>query len=219
MLFKNIFYDWFGLSKTLQQCLHTLTENETYNQIMLISSNYLGNYKLFPAHLALIAIMLSLVVHNLNKQLSRSSLIKYHSDIIRSAYVLSTSLIVGVILTEISKRFFALPRPFCADHMLSQIALSENCFRAFPSGHSAYITIMIGSFWPLLNKPFKIIAVIMALLVYISRISLDYHYPSDVIYSALISLGILLFVNKHVDKISNKFSSINYHTIRLLTKI
>ncbi len=219
MLFKNVFYDWFGLNKALQQYLHQLTECEIYRQIMIFSSSYMGKYELFPIHLILIAIILALVVHNLNKRLSKSSLTKYHSNVIRSSYILFISLIIGAMLIELSKRYFSMPRPFCAHSLLSQIALSENCFRAFPSGHTAYITILVGSLWSLLNKPFKIIAIIIMLLVYVSRISLDHHYPSDVLYSMLLSTGVVLCVTKYVNKISSHFSSINYHTIRFLTKL
>ena len=219
MLFKNVFYDWWGLNKTLQQCLHQFAENEISHQIMVIGSSYIGNYKLLLIHFTLIAILLALVIHNLNKQLSQSSLIKYHSDIIRSFYLLFISLIIGALLIELSKRYFAMTRPFCANYLLSQITLEENCSRAFPSGHTAYITIMVGSFWHLLNKSFKITAAILVLLVCLSRISLDHHYPADTLYSLLISLGVVLFANRHVDRISNQFSSINYHAIRLLTKL
>ena len=219
MFFKSSFYDWFGLNQTAQQYLHHLTEHEIYRRLMTIGSNYIGEYKLFPIHLAIIATILAIVVHRLNNKLSKSSLTKYHSQIISSGYVLFISLIICALLIELSKRCFSMPRPFCAHSLLSQIAIAKDCFRSFPSGHTSYVTILTCSLWPLLNTPFKITAAAMAILVFVSRISLDYHYPADVLYSMLFSMTVVFFISKYVDKISSHFSSINYHAIRLLTKL
>ncbi len=218
MSFKNVFYDWFGFNQALQKHIHNITECTMYHNIVIIGSSFFGNYLFFPVHMILIIIALALIIHKKNQKLSKSSLINYYSHIITVGYVILVSLIVGAICIECSKRYFSLPRPFCA-YYLSQTVLLPNCFRSMPSGHSAYITIMVMSIWSLLNIFFRCVALITVFLVYFSRIALDMHYPADVLYSVLIAGLITFFVIKYIDKLSCRFNGINYYIIKFLTKI
>lgn len=218
MYIKNALYDWFGLNQSLQRWFHSFDDNRIYHQTMSLASKYVGNSDLFPIHAILIILLFGYVVHRQNAQTSRFSLTKYHSNIIRAGYILCVAFLIDAVLIELCKRYFALPRPFCAT-VLSDIAQARKCYRSFPSGHAAYITILVMSMWPLMNKAFRYVAVVCLILIYVSRVALNMHFPADIFYSVLMSGTVTYFVGKHIDKISNRFSALNYYMIKFLTKL
>lgn len=217
MNLKHILYDWLGLNQTMHLYLNSLTEHELYYQLMIFASNFLGNYLFFPLHFLIYAIVMALILHKKNIELN-SSLTKYHSEVLKAGYILVALLLIEGILIEISKRYFSLPRPFCAD-TLSSYSAEHSCYRSFPSGHTAYITVWAVSIWNLLNSKTKFFAICIVLWVALSRISLSMHYPADVTCSLLLTLAISLLVARHIDRFRNCFSSINYHIMKFLIKI
>ncbi|MBU2531251.1 MAG: phosphatase PAP2 family protein [Alphaproteobacteria bacterium] len=108
-----------------------------------------------------------------------------------AALFLAVTLLSGSILSSVLKVFFARPRPDLVDHMDKTFTAS------FPSGHSmfgmlAWLTLaaIVTRFVP--TPRFRVFTVTTALLIGIligvSRIYLGVHWPSDVI--AGWSLGI-----------------------------
>lgn len=99
-----------------------------------------------------------------------------------------TLLAIGMagILQDLLKEWFARPRPVInLERLLIQMPSSYS----FPSGHtlisfSAAATIF--SFMPRIG----LITLVMALLVGISRVYLGVHFISDVLFGALIGIGI-----------------------------
>ncbi|MDG1436692.1 MAG: phosphatase PAP2 family protein [Rickettsiaceae bacterium] len=92
-----------------------------------------------------------------------------------------------------------LPRPFCSlpPHLFTTIADTslERCLSSFPSAHTGLSLLVAYCFWPYINKPLKILTYFTVLAVALSRIALAMHYPSDIIYSAIITIFIIAAAN------------------------
>lgn len=111
-----------------------------------------------------------------------------------------------------------LSRPFCSlDHYLTikNITL-ERCLSSFPSSHVGIAIIIAYSLWPFICNTIKKMFILMIILVAISRITLAMHYPSDVIYSGIITnLVIWLgnFITIKLKKISDIIGNFLYNFI------
>lgn len=214
---KHILYDWLGYNTLIADFFHQLTDNALYKYCMLFASNFLGNYLFFPVHLAIATSIIAYYLHQKNKKAQYSAPTKFHSNILNFAYTLITLLVIEAILIEISKRYFSAPRPVC---VITPNALPEpNCLRSFPSGHTAYAITWAISLWPIVNNTWRIITIISVILVAVSRVSLQMHYPIDVTTSAVLAVVLTQVMKRHVEKLSNLFSSANYHIINYLAKI
>lgn len=98
---------------------------------------------------------------------------------------LTAALVMGL------KNGLHIPRPSAAlpegtVHLLSQ----PRSVYSFPSGHSAFAMLVVGLFWPLCRLwPAKIVLLMLALWVGISRINLGLHFPADVMAGYLCGGG------------------------------
>jgi undecaprenyl-diphosphatase len=102
----------------------------------------------------------------------------------RRAFLLTVAVAGGALLSDALKSFFARPRPDFVAHSVEVTSLS------FPSGHAmlsaiTYLTIatMLTTVEREPARRFYIlaIAVLLTLLIGISRIYLGVHYPTDVL--------------------------------------
>ena len=101
-----------------------------------------------------------------------------------SALFLTVAIVGGALLNAGLKIGFARPRPDLVDHLVSVQSLS------FPSGHamsSAVIYLTIGALlaqseprWALRGYIFAV-AVLLTLVIGVSRVFLGVHYPTDVL--------------------------------------
>jgi len=111
-----------------------------------------------------------------------AALIIYRRPITAFWLTLATSAIMEVILKTIINR----PRPFVTMHLQTSIITEMS---SFPSGHA----MMFFSIIPIISKNFpkmKTTLWIVAILVGFSRIYLQVHYFSDVIWGAFLGYGI-----------------------------
>lgn len=119
-------------------------------------------------------------------------------------------ILIGIIYTifgftyTILKFSINLPRPFCSlsqDSFITIINISlERCLSSFPSSHVGLALLVAYSIWSNITNIQKIIAILIVILVAISRISLAMHYPADLIWSLVITI-MIIFVGKIVFKI------------------
>lgn len=77
---------------------------------------------------------------------------------------------------------------------------------SFPSMHSSNSMTVFGTLYRYYqSKPFLLCAIILPLIVGISRFVLGCHYPTDVLAGWLIGLLVSIFVSKFQDKLSDKY--------------
>lgn len=133
---------------------------------------------------------------------------------VRKAAVLCLiAVLIAFYTNEILKTIFQRPRPFMTHQGVNLVRHSNYIFPSghsakysFPSGHSAVIfaacTIFSRKFgyWPLFMA--------LACLVGFSRIYLGFHYPLDVVFGALLGIGISLLILKYENQIWGGFSGL-----------
>lgn len=102
----------------------------------------------------------------------------------------SLAIFLDVIITNgILKLLIARPRPFLTDTDITPLIPPPAGF-SFPSGHSVSSFAVAFVLYQLLPKRYGIPAVIIAVLIALSRLYLGVHYPSDVLAGLFIGFAI-----------------------------
>ena len=132
----------------------------------------------------------------------------------RSAKIIGTSVIVGIILNPMIKNIVLRRRPYfdheaidCMKPVNSKADIYDITFQgySFPSAHSLNSTVMYGSLWRTWNKPlFRIMAFALPFLVGISRVMLGVHYPTDVITGWFLGTLIVIFLPMIQARVKNE---------------
>ena len=119
------------------------------------------------------------------------------------SYLMLGNLTLAGILIVTFKNIYQRPRPEIL-HLVEEKGFS------FPSGHSLAVTIMIGTLIVILSQRIKnttwrkVVQIglgIYLVSVLVSRIYLGVHYPSDVIASLCVGLGVLFMEFPFYDKL------------------
>ena len=119
------------------------------------------------------------------------------------SYLMLGNLTLAGILIVTFKNIYQRPRPEIV-HLVEEKGFS------FPSGHSLAVTLMVGSLIVILSQRIKnttwrkIVQILLSLYivsVLVSRIYLGVHYPSDVIASLCVGLGVLFMEFPFYDKL------------------
>ena len=118
------------------------------------------------------------------------------------SYLMLGNLALAGILIVTFKNIYQRPRPEIL-HLVEEKGFS------FPSGHSLAVTIMVGTLIVIFSQRIKdqlwkrIVQILLGLYlvsVLISRVYLGVHYPSDVLASLCLGLGILFIEFPFYDK-------------------
>ena len=118
-------------------------------------------------------------------------------------YLMLGNLTLAGILIVTFKNIYQRPRPEIV-HLVEEKGFS------FPSGHSLAVTLMVGSLIVILSQRIKnttwrkVVQIglgIYLVSVLASRIYLGVHYPSDVIASLCVGLGVLFMEFPFYDKL------------------
>ena len=118
-------------------------------------------------------------------------------------YLMLGNLALAGILIVTFKNIYQRPRPEIL-HLVEEKGFS------FPSGHSLAVTIMVGTLIVILSQRIKntvwrkIVQILLSLYivsVLVSRIYLGVHYPSDVIASLCVGIGVLFMEFPFYDKL------------------
>ena len=113
------------------------------------------------------------------------------------------NLTLAGILIVTFKNIYQRPRPEIV-HLVEEKGFS------FPSGHSLAVTIMVGTLIVILSQRIKnttwrkVVQILLSLYlvsVLVSRVYLGVHYPSDVIASLCVGLGVLFMEFPFYDKL------------------
>ena len=119
------------------------------------------------------------------------------------SYLMLGNLTLAGILIVTLKNIYQRPRPEIL-HLVEEKGFS------FPSGHSLAVTIMVGTLIVILSQRIKntvwrkIVQILLSLYIFsvlVSRIYLGVHYPSDVIASLCVGLGVLFMEFPFYDKL------------------
>ena len=119
------------------------------------------------------------------------------------SYLMLGNLTLAGILIVTFKNIYQRPRPEIL-HLVEEKGFS------FPSGHSLAVTIMVGTLIVILRQRIKntvwrkIVQILLSLYIFsvlVSRIYLGVHYPSDVIASLCVGLGVLFMEFPFYDKL------------------
>ena len=119
------------------------------------------------------------------------------------SYLMLGNLTLAGILIVTFKNIYQRPRPEIL-HLVEEKGFS------FPSGHSLAVTLMVGSLIVILSQRIKdqlwkrIVQILLGLYlvsVLISRVYLGVHYPSDVLASLCVGLGVLFMEFPFYDKL------------------
>lgn len=120
------------------------------------------------------------------------------------SYLMLGNLTLAGILIVTFKNIYQRPRP-------EILQLVEEKGFSFPSGHSLAVTIMVGTLIVIFSQRIKdqlwkrIVQILLGLYlvsVLISRVYLGVHYPSDVLASLCVGLGVLFIEFPFYDKLS-----------------
>ena len=119
------------------------------------------------------------------------------------SYLMLGNLTLAGILIVTFKNIYQRPRPEIV-HLVEEKGFS------FPSGHSLAVTLMVGSLIVILSQRIKdqlrkrVVQILLGfylLSVLVSRVYLGVHYPSDVIASLCVGLGVLFMEFPFYDKL------------------
>lgn len=118
-------------------------------------------------------------------------------DKYKGYYVLSVGF-VGTILSQFMKLWFRIPRPWVLDENFTVVdgAKAEAGGYSFPSGHSQNAVGTFGAISSSVKHRWvKAVAIVIAVLVPVSRMYLGVHTPLDVLVGSAIAV-VLVFVMK-----------------------
>lgn len=116
-------------------------------------------------------------------------------------YIIKSGFIYFILLCSIIflKIILKSPRPLCFINKQQLLnidnILIKDCYSSFPSGHSGLMFFIMYITWNNITLKRKVLYLITVILVLISRITLAMHYPSDLIFSMLISFLVINAAN------------------------
>lgn len=111
---------------------------------------------------------------------------------------------VAWAVTAIIKIFFPTLRPFRVDSLLLPLTFTIPNDASFPSGHSAEAFAVAITVW-LHDKKIGWIFLVTALVIGMSRVWANVHYPIDIVGGALIGTLVAVIIEKvHFTKLWSK---------------
>ena len=114
----------------------------------------------------------------------------------RKGELIAFSIFTTFLLNNFLKGIFNLPRPIGEEGI---ITLREHTATgsSFPSGHTqAATTALTSGALIIKKKPFTTFAVILSLLIGLSRLYLGVHYPKDVLVGLILGIAIAILCYK-----------------------
>jgi len=117
--------------------------------------------------------------------------------------------VLGLSVIYLLKHTFSFTRPFCSElpfvvQITRQSLEIVPCTHSFPSGHTAFSSIIVASLWPLLNRIGKLLGTGFVLVVMTSRSAAGVHFPADLFWALIISVTITYLISKYVNNILDK---------------
>lgn len=185
-------YNWMGLNKFLFIFINKLTNVSCLPDILKIISDvfYIANFAIFY-----FAACLFFYFRTRLSQDKQSFFMKWYFDLVKAGIYYS---LFGLTFAAL-KFLFNLSRPFCSlaseDFITIADTTLERCLSSFPSAHTGLSILVAYCLWPHMNRLLKFTGFLVILIVATSRITLAMHYPADIVYSAIITMLIIIAGN------------------------
>ncbi len=192
---KELFYDWKGLNLWLFKAINSF-HTAAYDAFMLFVTQ-IGNHRFFFPYLGVL--FAYVLLNGIWRKLDKKGGTKQHFIMWFGVFlVLGIGFAVNGLIINGLKDYFEYPRPYAAlssdDVTLVEEIKSGNEHRSFPSGHVAFVTLMILGMWPVLSSQLRALGLFMILLVAWSRVAVGVHFPADTLGAFLITSGIVIAV-------------------------
>ncbi len=200
---KHTLYDWQGLNLEWFKKANHLFASQEYDAVMMLLSHTFDsdNFLHFLGAIAAYALVMWVVQKirggGKNKEKNYTALWIGVLCVLAVGYVTMGLTIRGM------KDYFDYPRPYIAIardevRLLEAPTQTSDDYRAFPSGHASFITLLVLSLWPALSINMRIIAAALIPAVCWSRLAMGMHFPADVLAGFIITTIIVLFVRRLV---------------------
>lgn len=188
----GVFYNWNGFNKSLFIAVNQLTNVSIIPDILQAISSVF-----FIANFAVGYAITCIYFYFKTKQVTdkETYFITIYNGLVR----------IGICYALFGLAFAALkfsvnlPRPFCSlkpgEFITIANIASERCLSSFPSAHTGLSILVAYALWPYLNNFFKTLACFIIFAVAISRFTLAMHYPADILYSAVVTLLVIITGN------------------------
>lgn len=125
----------------------------------------------------------------------------------KTGFSMGAALLIGLIIGNlILKNAFARIRPYDLNTVIqSELLVPVLSDFSFPSGHTL-ASFEAATVLLIRDKRFGIPAMVLAVLVALSRLYLYVHYPTDVLAGAVLGIGIAFLACFIIDKLYKKFT-------------
>ncbi len=188
----EIFYNFFGLNEIIFAKLNYITNNGIFPYILQAISSifFIANFAIFYA-------LTCLYFYFKTKKAINPE--EYFTPIYNKLVLIGICYAVFGFTFAGLKFSVNMPRPFCSLDpsqfaTIANIEL-ERCLSSFPSAHTGLSILVTYALWQHINNIGKIIFCIIIGAVAVSRVTLAMHYPADIIYSALVTLLVIITGN------------------------
>jgi membrane-associated phospholipid phosphatase len=125
--------------------------------------------------------------------------------------LLGITVFISLGVNSFIKMIFMRPRPFMVDDTITNLRPETSGGYSFPSGHTqSASTLFFGVYQFFKNRVLLVLAIVITVMVALSRVYIGVHYPTDVIVGALLGFiityyGFLWLTKmKNLDKFYNK---------------
>ena len=208
-------YNWMGLNKTLFISINKLTNVVYLPDILKIISDVF-----FIANFAVFYFIACLLFYFRTRRVTLDKQSLFMAGYFELTRVGICSALFGLTFAAL-KFSINLSRPFCSLTKADFITIAntdlERCLSSFPSAHTGLSMLIAYCLWPYMNKFLKCTSCLVILAVATSRITLAMHYPADIVYSAIVTILIILAGNFVFKILKNKvIKSIGNRIFRLI---
>lgn len=200
---KSTLYDWQGLNLEWFKKANHLYASQEYDAVMMLLSHTFDaeNFLHFLGIITLYAVVMWLVHLIRNGAGAKSK--QYAAKWIGALCVLAVGFAFMALTVKTMKHGFDYPRPYIAIvrdevRLLEPPTQTSDDYRAFPSGHASFITLLVMALWPVLSITMRIIGAALIPAVCWSRLAMGMHFPADVLAGFIITTIIVLFVRRLV---------------------
>ncbi len=196
----DLFYNFHGLNQQLFLLTNHATNISIIPKLLQILSNifFIGN---FVIGYIIICIYFYIKLKQQQETNKQEGFQQYFLKIYHNLVLIGNCYALFGISYTILKFSINFKRPFCSLEPEEFITImditGERCLSSFPSAHVGLSVMVIYFLWRYLKPISKLFAILIIILVSISRITLAMHYPADILYSIII-VSIIIIINNYI---------------------